>query len=182
MSSQDDLARAVRGMPIRADRRMAASGCDQQNLRWLAPAPTLAARRGAQVQTVLSEIAVREITIVVADDHALFRKGMVRAIAATEGLEVVGEAADGTEALNLIEELEPDVALIDVRMPHLDGGELARRLADRDPPLATRVVLISAAYRGESAKHAPKQGAALVLSKELTRDEICAELLAVVDR
>jgi DNA-binding NarL/FixJ family response regulator len=134
------------------------------------------------LSTTVSETAVRDITIVVADDHALFRKGMVRAIAATEGLTVVGEATDGTEALQLIEELVPDVALIDVRMPHLDGGELSERLADRNPQLATQVVLISAAFRGESATRATRRGAARVLSKELTRDEICAELLAVGSR
>jgi two-component system, NarL family, nitrate/nitrite response regulator NarL len=172
-------SRAPRGgcrfQPIERWRERAATtkiyGGSRRHQRWPAP--------GAQVQVILSETAVKETTIVVADDHALFRKGMVRAIATTDGLTVVGEAADGTEALKLIEELEPDVALIDVRMPHLDGGELARRLAERDPPLATRVVLISAAYRGETAKRAPRRGAALVLSKELTRDEICAELLAV---
>jgi two-component system nitrate/nitrite response regulator NarL len=127
----------------------------------------------------LSEIAVQDITIVVADDHALFRKGMVRAIAATEGLAVVGEAVDGTEALRLIEELEPDVALVDLRMPHMDGNELTAMLADRDPPLATRVVLISAAFRGASGTPTSRPGAERVLSKELTRDEICRELIAV---
>jgi two-component system nitrate/nitrite response regulator NarL len=139
--------------------------------------------RVAQVQSTSSrEPLVRDITIVVADDHALFRKGMVRAIAATDGLEVVGEAADGTDAMKLIEELVPDVALVDVRMPHLDGAELSARLAEREPPLATRVVLISAAFRGESASRLPRRGAARLLSKELTRDEICAELLAVCGR
>jgi two-component system nitrate/nitrite response regulator NarL len=125
------------------------------------------------------EVATRDLTVVVADDHALFRRGMARAIGAADGLELVGEAADGTEALRLIEELEPDVALIDLRMPHMDGGELCALLAQRRPPLATQVVLISAAFREGSGAVAPRGGAALALSKELTRDEICRELLSV---
>jgi two-component system, NarL family, nitrate/nitrite response regulator NarL len=125
------------------------------------------------------EVATTDVTVVVADDHALFRKGMARAIGAADGLALVGEAADGSEALRLIEELEPDVALIDLRMPHMDGAELCALLDQRDPPLATRVVLISAAFRGESGLRTPRRGAALALSKELTRDEICRELLTV---
>ena len=125
------------------------------------------------------EVVTTDVTVVVADDHALFRRGMARAIGAADGLELVGEAADGSEALRMIEELEPDVALIDLRMPHMDGAELCALLAQREPPLATQVVLISAAFRGESGARAPRRGAALALSKELTRDEICRELLAV---
>ena len=125
------------------------------------------------------EVATSDVTVVVADDHALFRRGIARAIGAADGLELVGEAADGSEALRLIEELEPDVALIDLRMPHMDGAELCALLAQREPPLATQVVLISAAFRGEAGVRAPRRGAALALSKELTRDEICRELLAV---
>jgi two-component system, NarL family, nitrate/nitrite response regulator NarL len=129
--------------------------------------------------TKVIDVATRDVTVVVADDHALFRRGMARAIGAADGLALVGEAADGSEALRLIEELEPDVALVDLRMPHMDGAEICEHLARRQPPLPTRVVLISAAFRGRPGSAPPREGAALALSKELTRDEICRELLAL---
>ena len=111
-------------------------------------------------------------TVVVADDHETYRKGLARAIGACEGLRLVGQASDGREALELIDRLQPHLALLDVRMPGLDGLEVCRRL--KGGPV--RPVLLSA-YAGSALdERAHEAGAYACLSKEATRAEICEAL------
>ena len=117
-----------------------------------------------------------ELTVVVADDHAGYRAGLIRAISAWRGLCLVGEASDGASALRLIEELEPDVALIDVRMPGLNGLELCARLP---PDHHTRVVLLSAFMDDKLAAQASATGAAGCVSKQVSRTRICREIESV---
>lgn len=71
------------------------------------------------------------ITVVLADDNPLVRIGLRSLLDASREIEVVGEAADGAQAVDLVERLSPDVVLLDVRMPHLDGVETASRIAGR---------------------------------------------------
>lgn len=78
----------------------------------------------------------QEIHIVIADDHPLMRQGLRQVIEIETNLKVVGEAANGSEALALIEELKPHVAILDVDMPHQDGFQVARELAARNNPAA----------------------------------------------
>jgi len=117
--------------------------------------------------------------VVIADDHPLVRDGLVRAISVNLALEVVGEAADGVEALALIEELLPDVALLDVRMPRLDGIDVCESITRRVPPLATRVVLLSAYLEPSLLWRAAVAGASGYLSKEASRTDICDALVDV---
>jgi DNA-binding NarL/FixJ family response regulator len=81
------------------------------------------------------------IRLVLADDHALVRQGLRTLLELTPDLRVVGEAADGEEALARVAELQPDVVLLDVRMPRLDGLGVLRRLRETDP--GRRVVLLT---------------------------------------
>jgi two-component system, NarL family, invasion response regulator UvrY len=83
----------------------------------------------------------RTVTVLVVDDQATFRRAARSLIAATPGFEQLGEAASGPDALELAAELRPDLVLLDVRMPGMDGIETARRLADAER--APTVVLIS---------------------------------------
>jgi two-component system nitrate/nitrite response regulator NarL len=122
-------------------------------------------------------VTAREsMRVVIADDHETYRRGLARAIRRFGTLDLVGEAADGTEALEIILELSPDVALLDVRMPGLDGLELARRLRDLSGIV---VVLLTGSDTDELAGAAEAAGAAELLSKDLARDDICRRLLAL---
>src|SRR3954465_2928632 len=116
-------------------------------------------------------------TVFVADDHPVFREGLVRAIRSRPELEIVGEAGDGRDALEEIRRLEPAVALLDVKMPGLDGTQVAHALK-RDG-LQTRVVLLSAHAPSDLIYRAIAQGAAAYMSKEASRDEICDTVAAV---
>jgi DNA-binding NarL/FixJ family response regulator len=80
------------------------------------------------------------IRVLVADDQPIVRQGLATILAAEPDVEVVATAADGREALRLAEVLRPDVCLVDVRMPGLDGLELTRRLTTASPPFAVVVI------------------------------------------
>jgi DNA-binding NarL/FixJ family response regulator len=114
--------------------------------------------------------------IVIADDHETYRRGLARAIRRFGTLDLVGEAADGTEALQVIREASPDIALLDVRMPGLDGLEVARRLKELG---GITVVLLTGSSTEELQGAADAAGVAVLLSKDLARDDICRRLLAL---
>jgi two-component system, NarL family, nitrate/nitrite response regulator NarL len=116
-------------------------------------------------------------TVFVADDHPVFRDGLVRALRSRPEFEVAGEAGDGREALEAIKRLKPAVALLDVKMPGLDGAAIAH--AVRRDGLPTRVVLISAHAPSELMYRAISLGAAAYLSKDASREEICDTVAAV---
>jgi DNA-binding NarL/FixJ family response regulator len=77
-----------------------------------------------------------EITIFMADDHPIFRKGLRQIIEAENGLKVVGEADDGEAACQGVRQLRPDVIILDVNMPGMDGFEVARKLRESNLPVA----------------------------------------------
>jgi DNA-binding NarL/FixJ family response regulator len=114
--------------------------------------------------------------IVIADDHDSYRRGLARSIRRFGTLDLVGEAADGAEALDLIREASPELALLDVRMPGLDGLEVARRLRELGGVI---VVLLTGTGTGELTAAAGAAGVAELLSKDLAREEICRRLLAL---
>jgi two-component system nitrate/nitrite response regulator NarL len=115
------------------------------------------------------------VRVVIADDHEGYRQGLARAIRRFGSLRLVGEAVDGAEALTMIRELSPDVALLDVRMPGLDGVEVTRRLRELG---GVEVVLLTGSPTDELGAAAADAGARELLSKDLARDEICRRLLA----
>ena len=114
--------------------------------------------------------------MVVGDDHPLFRDGVVRALSASGSIDVVAEADDGLAALALIREHGPKVALLDYRMPGLDGAQVAA--AVRRDQLATRVLLISAHDESAIVYNALQEGAAGFISKESSRSELVAAVLS----
>lgn len=107
------------------------------------------------------------------------RGALARLVREHEGLELVGEAGDGKQALALISALVPDVALIDVRMPHMDGLAVLTQL--RSVGSSARVLLISGGGDSDVAHEAIAQGAAGFLSKDSEEAEISEAILAVAE-
>jgi two-component system, NarL family, nitrate/nitrite response regulator NarL len=116
------------------------------------------------------------ITVVVAEDHPIYRQGLVEAIAESDGLEVLGQTADGVEALRQIRKLDPDVALVDLTLPRLDGIHVLRSISRERLP--TRVLILSAYLDGALVYEALEAGAAGYLSKHATAAEV-REAIAV---
>jgi DNA-binding NarL/FixJ family response regulator len=119
------------------------------------------------------------VGVLVVDDSPVFRRGMGRAVRFHTGLELVGEADGGQAALEAIERLQPDVVLLDLRMPDIDGLEVLARLRDVDPRPTCRVLVVSASLDEEIERAARAAGAAGCVSKGLARADICAAALRV---
>jgi two-component system, NarL family, nitrate/nitrite response regulator NarL len=116
------------------------------------------------------------ITVVVGDDHPMYREGVVRALKDSGRIRVVAEAGDGRAALTAIREHQPSVALIDYRMPELDGLDVVHAVA-RDG-LATHVLLLSAFDDAAVVYQALAAGAAGFLTKDSDRAEIVAAVIS----
>lgn len=119
---------------------------------------------------------VTKLAAVVADDHPIFRNGLARALNASGRITVVAEAANGPQALDLIRLHRPDVALLDLKMPGLDGGQVAA--AARRDGLRTRVLIVSAHDEPARVYEALKSGAAGYVHKEAAPEQIVGAALA----
>ncbi len=117
------------------------------------------------------------IRVLVVDDHALFRRGLDLVLSGEPDIEIVGEAGDGIEAVARVEELAPDVVLMDVRMPRASGIEAARMIRDSRP--GTRVVMLTVSDDEEDLFEAVKAGATGYLLKEVSIDEVADAVRAV---
>jgi two-component system, NarL family, nitrate/nitrite response regulator NarL len=116
------------------------------------------------------------VRVVVGDDHPVYRDGLVRALDNNGRTEVVVAMGDGRAALDAIREHSPDVALLDYKMPGLDGIAVAHAVVRAKLP--TRVLLVSATTEGSVVYRAIQDGAAGFLSKEADRDDIVAAVVA----
>ena len=110
------------------------------------------------------------IRVMVADDHTLVRQSLVSVLAASGVCEVVGEAADGIEAVALALRLRPDVAIVDISMPGLSGIEVVRRLHAELP--ATRTLVLTMHEEDEYVLHVVRAGASGYLLKDSAIDEL----------
>jgi two-component system nitrate/nitrite response regulator NarL len=119
------------------------------------------------------------VTVLVADDHPIYREGIVRAIKDRDDLELVGEAADGREALEQIQRIAPSVAVLDIRMPGLDGTQVLDSL-QRDG-VDTWVLFLSAFTEPELAYKTVAAGAKGYLSKESSRQEVCDAIATIAN-
>jgi DNA-binding NarL/FixJ family response regulator len=117
------------------------------------------------------------ISILVADDQALMRTGFRMILDAQEDLEVVGEAIDGADAVRQFERLGPDVVVMDVRMPTMDGIEATRRLKQREPP--ARVLILTTFDLDEYVYEALRAGASGFLLKDRPPEELVAAVRVV---
>ena len=108
-----------------------------------------------------------KIKILIADDHSLMRVGLNALFSHQHDMEVVGEACDGIEAVNLAEQLNPDIVVMDLKMPKLDGAEATRRILDVTPD--AKVVILTSYGSSDDLVRAVANGAKIAV------DEINAE-------
>jgi two-component system NarL family response regulator len=118
-----------------------------------------------------------QIRLVLADDHEVTRTGFVALLAGNPEFAVVGQASDGEEALALCEQLRPDIAILDIRMPRLNGLGAARLLQQRQPEV--KVVIFTMDDSPDHLEAAMTAGAVGYLLKDASRDEVISALQRV---
>ena len=118
------------------------------------------------------------IRVVIADDQALVRTGFRVILNSEPGIEVVGEAGDGREAVEAAQHLHPDVVLMDIRMPHVNGLEATRRIV-RDPNEGPRVLILTTFDLDEYVYEALRSGASGFLLKDDPADQLIAAVRVV---
>jgi DNA-binding NarL/FixJ family response regulator len=123
-------------------------------------------------------VGARVTTVVVADDQRVIREGLVSLLGLLPDIEVLGTAADGEEAIALVERLQPDIVLMDLRMPRCDGVTATRRLREQGSP--TQVVVLTTFADDRSVVEALRAGARGFLTKDAGAEEIRRAIGAVV--
>jgi DNA-binding NarL/FixJ family response regulator len=119
------------------------------------------------------------VRVLIADDQALVRAGFKMILDAEDDLDVIGEASDGTEAVELARRLKPDVVLMDIRMPQLDGIEATRRVValETEPPV--RVLMLTTFDLNEYVYEALRAGASGFLLKDVPPEQLAAGIRVV---
>lgn len=121
---------------------------------------------------------VRPPRVLIVDDQTLFRSGLAHLLAADERISVVGQAVDGVEAVQLAKTLKPDVVLMDIKMPNLDGIEATRRIISENPK--TKILMLSTFDSDNNVIQALKAGASGYVLKDSQASSIISSLLAVM--
>jgi len=122
-------------------------------------------------------VGVDPVRVVISDDHELFRRGLRMVLEAEDDIEVVAEASDGQEAVARVEELAPDVVLMDVRMPRMGGIEATRLIRQLYP--TTRIIVLTVSDEEDDLYAAVKAGANGYLLKEVSIEEVADAVRAV---
>lgn len=120
---------------------------------------------------------MRKIRVMLVDDHPFFRQGLRDVLAAETDLEIVGEASEGEEALRLIREIKPDVVVMDVNIPNVNGIQITRRL--RSEQASVNFVILTAYDDEEQVFHAVRAGASAYYPKDVTPDKLVAAIREV---
>lgn len=124
------------------------------------------------------ETATRAARVLIADDQTLFRSGLARLLDVDERVTVVGEAMDGLDAVKLALALKPDVVLMDIKMPNLDGIEATRRIVSGNPKI--KVLMLTTFEADNHVIQALKAGASGYVLKDSQPGAIVSSVLAVV--
>src|SRR5512141_1841759 len=110
------------------------------------------------------------ITILIVDDHPLFRQGVADTLSLEPDLKVIAQAPDGESALDMIRELKPQVAIVDVNLPGINGQQVTRQIVNEKLP--TRVILLTAYDDAEQKIHAMRVGAAAYCTKDVAPEKL----------
>lgn len=122
---------------------------------------------------------LRKITVLIVDDHPLFREGLSKIFSLEEDLEVIGEEADGEKALKLARETQPDIVVIDINLPSMNGLQVTRQLkADRTHMV---VVMLTAYHDQEQVLHAMRAGASAYYPKDVEPTRLVEVIRQCVD-
>jgi DNA-binding NarL/FixJ family response regulator len=121
----------------------------------------------------------KKITILVIDDHPLFRQGVVDILNLEDDIQVVGQASNGEDGLHLIRALQPDIAIVDVNMPGMNGQTLTRMVVAEKIP--TRIILLTAYDDEEQKVHAMRMGAAAYCTKDIDPDTLMGIVRNVIE-
>ena len=120
------------------------------------------------------------VRVVIADDHQVVREGLQMILAESDGeIVVVGEASDGDEAVRVATEVQPDVVLMDLSMPRVDGLEATRRLREAGVP--ARVLILTSFADGEGVRDAVRAGVTGYLMKDVLKSELLAAIRLAAD-
>lgn len=120
---------------------------------------------------------MKEITIVVVDDHPLFRQGVADALSLSPRIRVVGQASHGVQGLEMILSLRPDLAIVDVNLPGMNGQQITHEVTSER--INTRVILMTAYDDGEQMLHAAIAGASGYCTKDIQPDHLTELILNV---
>jgi len=115
-------------------------------------------------------VAVTKATVLLVDDHALLRTGVANIINQEPDLHVVAEAGDGVEGVEAFERYHPDVTLLDLRMPRMEGVEVVRQLRERDP--RARVIVLTTYDTDDEISRALKAGAKAYVLKDISAEDL----------
>ncbi len=118
-----------------------------------------------------------QIRVVIADDHKLFREGIKALLAVTDDIEVIGEADDGASVLRICQELQPDIVLMDINMPGLNGIQATEKISENQSP--TRIIMLTMLEDDASVFNAMRVGARGYLLKGADSQEVLGVIRAV---
>jgi DNA-binding NarL/FixJ family response regulator len=121
-----------------------------------------------------------QVSVLIADDNGFFREALEAILATENEIRVIGRAGDGEEAARLASELEPDVIVMDLSMPVLDGFEATRAIGERVPQAA--VVVLTGSAEPSDVERARKAGAAAYVTKDRIAAELVEAILAAASR
>ena len=119
----------------------------------------------------------RQIRVLIADNHRLFREGLCRILSREQGIQIVGEAVNGLQAINMVKELKPDVVLLDVRMPEMDGIQVIQPIHYKSPK--TKALMLTAAVDEAKIFQSLKVGAKGYLSKDSSVSDLVKAIQTV---
>lgn len=122
---------------------------------------------------------MKQTRVLIVDDHAILRMGLASLINAKRGLSVIGEAEDGASALAVARQTKPDVIIMDLMMPDMDGAEATRRLMEEDP--ASRILILTSFSTSDALRQALDAGALGAIMKSAPFNELYAAIRSVAE-